>query len=188
VTLRVTLDHLGTVQEVRTIGAPILGSIAPGTPTEERAFRAGLLALVQSAKDAVGQWLYDPPAEAPIAFNVVIGFTSDALGEVISQNASNERLSTPQGDSPQSTPATKVKHVTPIYPAAAREAKIAGTVILEAQVATDGRVSEVRVVRSIPELDDAAIEAVKQWEYTPRRIDGVPTPVTMTLTIQFSLQ
>ena len=192
VTLRVTLDHLGTVREARTIGTPILGAMAPATPTDQRAFRAGLLALVQSAKDAVGQWLYDPPADAPIAFDVVIGFTSEGDGDVITQGAGigrpSPQIDSPQIGSPNATPATKVKHVSPVYPTAAREAKIAGTVILEAEVGTDGRVSDVRVVRSIPELDEAAIDAVKQWEYTPRRIDGVATPARMTLTIQFSLQ
>jgi TonB family protein len=187
VTLRLTLDHLGTVREARAMGVPILGAIPPGTPPDERAFTAGLLALVQSAKDAVALWLYDPPADAPIAFDVVIGFSSEGDGEVIAQTIGSGRTVPSQLDAPGATPATKVKHVTPVYPAAAREAKIAGLVILEAQVDTDGRVSEVRVVRSIPELDDAAIEAVKQWEYTPRRIGGVATPVTMTLTIQFSL-
>ena len=62
-----TLDHLGTVGEVRALGVPILGAVPSGTPADEQAFRAGLLALVESAKDAVGQWLYDPPADAPIA-------------------------------------------------------------------------------------------------------------------------
>lgn len=78
---------------------------------------------------------------------------------MISQGAG--RPSSPDADSPQATPATKVKHVTPVYPP---------------------------VVHSIPELDDAALEAVKQWEYTPRRVDGEPMPVRMTVTIQFSLQ
>jgi len=55
VTLRLVVDHLGTVAEVRTVGAPILGAVAPGSPTEEPAFIAGLLALAQSAKDAVRQ-------------------------------------------------------------------------------------------------------------------------------------
>jgi hypothetical protein len=61
VTLRVIVDHLGTVAEVRTVGVPILGAMAPGSPAEEPAFTAGLFALVQSARDAVRQWLYAPP-------------------------------------------------------------------------------------------------------------------------------
>ena len=188
VTLRVTLDHLGTVGEVRTVGVPILGAMAPPGPTEERAFTDGLLALVRSAKDAVGQWRYEPPADAPIAFDVVIGFTSEADGEVLAQTA--RRDSPPTGASVGSGLASprKVKHVNPVYPVAAREAKITGVVILEAQIGPDGRVLDARVLRSIPELDAAAVDAVKQWEFTPTLINGAPMPVTMTVTVQFSLQ
>ena len=195
VTLRVTVDHLGTVGEVRTVGVPILGAMSPPSPAEERAFTAGLLALVRSAKDAVGQWLYEPPADGPIAFDVVIGFSSEGDGEVIAQSAGRTSQTAPsivpqptdRGGSNVQNP-RKVKHVNPVYPAAAREQKITGVVILEARIETDGRILEARVLRSIPELDDAALEAVKQWEFTPTVINGVPTPVTMTMTIQFSLQ
>ena len=196
VTLRVTVDHLGTVGEVRTVGVPILGAMSPPSPAEERAFTAGLLALVRSAKDAVGQWLYEPPADGPIAFDVVIRFSSEGGdGEVIAQSA-GRTVQPAEGIVPQPTDRggsnvqnpMKVKHVNPVYPAAAREKKIAGVVILEARIESDGRILEARVLRSIPELDDAALEAVKQWEFTPTVINGVPTPVTMTMTIQFSLQ
>jgi TonB family protein len=48
-------------------------------------------------------------------------------------------------------------------------------------------VVNVEVVRSIPELDQAAIDAIKQWEYVPLVVDGVPTPTTFEVTVQFSL-
>ena len=60
-------------------------------------------------------------------------------------------------------------------------------VILEARIEADGRVVNARVLRSIPELDQAALDAVRQWEFTPTLMNGVPTPVLMTVTIQFSL-
>jgi hypothetical protein len=88
ITLRVLVDHLGTVAEVRTVGAPVLGSMSPPSPSDERAFAAGLLALVRSAKGAVGQWLYEPPTVAPIALDVIIGFSAQGEGEVIAQNSS----------------------------------------------------------------------------------------------------
>ena len=187
VTLRVTLDHLGTVAEVRTVGAPVLGAMSPPSPVDERVFIAGLLALVRSAKDAVGQWLYEPPAEAPIAFDVVIGFSTQGDGEVIAQNS--PALAPTEADlrGGIQRPATKVKHVTPVYPAAARDAKITGVVVLEAVIGADGRIVDVQVLRSIPELDQAAVDAVRQWEYVPLLVDGVPTPTTIALTVQFSL-
>ena len=80
-----------------------------------------------------------------------------------------------------------MKHVNPVYPVAARNQKVAGVVVLEARIGADGRVLDASVLRSIPELDEAALDAVKQWEFTPTLINGVPTPVTITTTIQFSL-
>ena len=50
-----------------------------------------------------------------------------------------------------------------------------------------GQVTEVRVLRSVPLLDEAAIEAVKQWIYTPTLLNGVPVPVIMTVTVNFTL-
>ena len=49
-------------------------------------------------------------------------------------------------------------------------------------------VQDVKVLRSIPLLDAAAIEAVKQWQYTPTLLNGVPVPVIMTVTVNFTLQ
>jgi TonB family protein len=195
VRLRLTLDHLGTVSEVRTLGGPLLGAVAPGSPSDQPAFSAGLLAIAQSATDAARQWLYDPPVDAPIAFDVVIGFTSEGDGEVIAQSSSRafpEPPVTPQTDTVPLAgsairPPVKTKHVNPVYPAAARDRKITGVVILEARIEPDGRILDARVLRSIPELDDAALDAVRQWEFTPTVVNGVPAPVTMTMTIQFSL-
>jgi protein TonB len=79
-------------------------------------------------------------------------------------------------------------HVTPEYPEIARRARIDGTVILEAVLDVTGRVDRVRVLRSVPLLDDSAVKAVSQWRYTPTELNGVPVPVLMTITVQFSLQ
>ena len=50
-----------------------------------------------------------------------------------------------------------------------------------------GRVESVRVLSSVPLLDDAAVRAVRQWRYTPTELNGVPVPVLMTITVRFSL-
>ena len=83
---------------------------------------------------------------------------------------------------------TKVKDVRPLYPPAAQNAGIQGVVILEATIDVDGRVGDAKVLRSIPELDQAAVEAVRQWEFTPTEVNGVRVPVIMTVTVNFSLQ
>jgi TonB family protein len=82
----------------------------------------------------------------------------------------------------------KLKHVNPAYPASAREARVQGMVILEAVIGRDGRVEGVTVLKSLPPLDEAAVDAVRQWVYTPTLLNGVPVPVIMTVTVNFALQ
>ena len=60
-------------------------------------------------------------------------------------------------------------------------------VILECRVSPKGKVEDVKVLRGIPLLDRAAIEAVKQWVYTPTLLEGVAVPVIMTVTVNFRL-
>jgi len=83
---------------------------------------------------------------------------------------------------------TKTKDVKPFYPPIAQSARVQGVVIIEATIGPDGRVKEAKVLRSIPLLDQAALDAVKQWQFTPTLLNGVPVPVIMTVTVNFTLQ
>ena len=83
---------------------------------------------------------------------------------------------------------TKTKDVRPVYPPIAQSARVQGVVIIEATIGPDGAVRDARVLRSIPLLDAAALDAVKQWVFTPTLLNGVPVPVIMTVTVQFTLQ
>lgn len=83
---------------------------------------------------------------------------------------------------------TRTRHVNPVYPEEALAARIQGVVIIEATIDTDGRVYDAKVLRSIPILDQAAVEAVRQWEFTPTEVNGVRVPVIMTVTVNFALQ
>lgn len=85
-------------------------------------------------------------------------------------------------------PPTKIRDVRPVYPQEAQDARIQGVVIVEATIDGAGRIREARVLRSIPMLDEAALEAVRQWEFTPTLLNGVPVPVIMTMTVNFTLQ
>lgn len=82
----------------------------------------------------------------------------------------------------------KIRHVPPVYPPIAQQARVEGVVIIEAIVGVDGRVLEARVLRSKPLLDEAALAAVRQWEFTPTTLNGVPVPVIMTVTVNFTLR
>ena len=83
---------------------------------------------------------------------------------------------------------TKTKDVKPVYPPIAQSARVQGVVIIEATIGPDGRVKDAKVLRSIPLLDQAALDAVKQWQFTPTLLNGVPVPVIMTVTVNFTLQ
>jgi protein TonB len=85
-------------------------------------------------------------------------------------------------------PPTKTKDVRPVYPPIAQSARVQGVVIIEATIGADGRVKDAKVLRSIPLLDQAAVDAVKQWVFTPTLLNGVPVPVIMTVTVNFTLQ
>ena len=80
---------------------------------------------------------------------------------------------------------TKIHDERPTYPQEALQARISGMVILEAIVDTAGTVRSAKVLRSIPLLDAAAIEAVKGWRYDP---STVPVPIVMTVTVNFTIQ
>jgi protein TonB len=84
-------------------------------------------------------------------------------------------------------PPKKVKDVRPEYPSTARSARVEGTVILEAVIDTRGMVADVRVLKSIPLLDEAAVEAVKQWRYQATMLNGEAVPIVMTVTVNFGL-
>jgi protein TonB len=82
----------------------------------------------------------------------------------------------------------KIVDVAPVYPSIAQVARKEGVVILETVIDAHGTVQSVRVLRSVPLLDDAAVTAVRQWRFTPALLNGEPVPVVMTVTVNFKLQ
>jgi TonB family protein len=86
------------------------------------------------------------------------------------------------------TPPRKIFSVNPIYPADAMAAKVQGVVMLDATVGTDGSVTGLRLVQSVPLLDQAAMDAVNVWRFEPALLNGVPVEVEMTVTINFTLK
>src|SRR5580765_3408467 len=83
-------------------------------------------------------------------------------------------------------PPKKIKDVPPVYPALAKSAHVTGAVTIEATIGADGKVVDAKVVHSIPMLDQAALDAVRQWEYLPSMLNGVPVPVLVTVTVNFT--
>lgn len=85
-------------------------------------------------------------------------------------------------------PPRLIKEVPPVYPEIARQSLVRGTVVLGVRVDIHGRVTEIKVLRSIPGLDKAAVDAVRQWVYEPFILDGKPAPVVFSVNVIFKLR
>ena len=84
-------------------------------------------------------------------------------------------------------PPKKTKNVPPLYPVEGKLFGAQGIVILETTIGEDGAVRDVRVLRSVPLLDWAAVATVLQWRYEPTVLNGQPTPVIMSVTVNYTL-
>ena len=137
--------------------------------------------LDQAAIDAVRQWVYEPlviDGQAKEAvFTVTVRFALDKDKEKAQGQGATGEVLVPK----------LIKKVDPVYPEAARKAGIQGIVLLEATTDEQGNVVKVKVQKSIPELDQAAIDALKQWKYEPMIVEGKPKGVVFTVTIRFAL-
>ena len=80
-----------------------------------------------------------------------------------------------------------VKKVAPVYPSAARQARIQGTIVLRVEINRSGNVENIQLVSGHPMLAPAAIEAVKQWEYTPYQLNGEAVDVETSVIMNFTL-
>jgi len=80
-----------------------------------------------------------------------------------------------------------IKKVQPVYPPLARQARIQGNVLLQAEISTEGTIENLHLISGHPMLAPAAIEAVKQWRYKPYILNGEPVPVETQITVIFSL-
>jgi len=80
-----------------------------------------------------------------------------------------------------------VRQTKPVYPPEAKQAGVTGTVVLDAMIAPDGTVHDVKVVSGPPLLVDAGVEAVSKWVYEPVTVDGVAVAARAKVTLQFGL-
>jgi TonB family protein len=210
-----SFHNVGTDEIERFVGKATAG------PNMDRALMsAAIKALIQSARDAIAAWRYEPPYQAPLVFTVTVNFSPD--GKVVGGKIAHAGTPPPPpppppagvpGDTvshmsappppPPPPPAfdgpalrvgagirtpTKIHDVKPVYPPVAAEARVQGVVIVEVRIDEDGNVSDARILRSIPLLDEAALEAVQQWKFTPTLMNGKPVPIIMTVTVNFTLE
>ena len=88
---------------------------------------------------------------------------------------------------PEVQPPAKVRDVEPVYPAEARQAGVRGAVVVRITIGTDGTVNDAQVVRSVPPLDQAALNAVREWMFEPTVVAGKPVEVVMDVLVNFTL-
>jgi protein TonB len=113
----------------------------------------------------------------------VIGgiISSTANTKIVPTLAPPQRIRVSQGV----TSGLLVRKQEPEYPAIARQARVQGQVVLEAIIAKDGTVQNLRVVSGHPLLVNAALDAVRQWRYRPYLLNGVPVEVETTVLVTF---
>jgi TonB family protein len=175
---RVNPEYPVAALTARQQGVVILeATIAPGGKISDVKVVRSIAPLDAAAVDAVRQWEYEPTiideVAVPVITSIAVEFKLTAPAPV--------RV----GGSIKAPAQTK--RVNPPYPPEAQAAGVQGVVIMEATIGVDGKVTDVRVLRPIPLLDQAALEAVRQWEYEPTMVNGVAVPVVMTVTLNFAL-
>jgi len=82
----------------------------------------------------------------------------------------------------------KLRHVAPEYPPLAIATRVQGRVVLDCVIDENGRMASVTVLSGNPLLEASAVEAVRQWRYTPTLLDGVRVSVLLTVSVDFRLR
>jgi TonB family protein len=190
ITMALTIDAVGNVTGSHVRGINIRTSKNVDTNT----LRDVTDAVIRAAMDAVQQFRYEAPGRTTVANAVIeIRPPGEASRTVMTftQKIANAAHTYPPNalrvDGVVKAP-RKTYHVNPVYPAPAQEAGVEGIVVLETLIDEAGAVAQARVLRGVPLLDQAALDAVKEWKFQPTLMNGVPVPVIMTLTVSFVLE
>jgi periplasmic protein TonB len=140
------------------------------------------------------QMIKEDAAPPPMSgMGVAGGIPGGAPGGVIGGIISSTNVAVPKVAAPQRIRVSSgvsagnlIRKVTPQYPPIARTAHIQGNVVLEAEISKEGNVTNLHVISGPPLLQQAAIEAVKQWKYRPYLLNGEPVVVDTQVTVIFS--
>jgi TonB family protein len=184
---------------------------------ESAEVESGDAMLGRSAIDAVKKWKFNPfikngravkvSTKVPIDF----AFSDKIMDNGVSADGSTTTESkTPQTSVPSPVPAAGsaipdetpkrvrvaggvlqgllVHQVAPVYPDAARQSRIEGTVVLQAIISKEGRITDLKVISGPKELARAALGAVQQWQYRPYLLMGEPVEVLTTVQVNFQLR
>jgi protein TonB len=137
-----------------------------------------------------------PPAMAStgVVGGVPGGVPGGSMGGVMGSILSSTPMAVPKVATPQRVRVSSgvsagllVRRVNPNYPPLARQARIQGQVLLQAEISKDGSIQNLRLISGHPMLAPAAIEAVKQWKYKPYLLNGEPVEVETQVQVNFTL-
>ena len=139
----------------------------------------------------------EPPPSTGVAGvvgGVPGGVPGGAIGGVLGSVINSTPSAVPKAATPQRVRVSQgvsqgllLHQVKPSYPPLARQARIQGTVVLQAVIGKDGNIQGLKVVSGHPMLAPAALEAVKQWKYKPYYLNGEPVEVDTTINVNFTL-
>jgi len=137
-----------------------------------------------------------PPmaATAGVVGGVPGGVPGGQMGGVIGGIINSTPVAVPKVATPQRVrvsqgviQGSRIRYIQPTYPPLARQARIQGAVVLQAEISKDGSIENLRLISGHPMLTSAAIEAVKQWKYKPYLLNGEAVEVETQITVNFSL-
>jgi len=136
-----------------------------------------------------------PPPQAGVVGGVPGGVPGGSMGGVMGSIIGSTPTAIPKVATPQRvrvsagvTQGLKIKNVTPVYPQMAKIARVQGPVVLAAIIGKDGSIQNLHVISTAsPLLNQAAMDAVKQWRYRPYILNGEPVEVDTQITVNFSL-
>jgi protein TonB len=122
------------------------------------------------------------------------GVPGGSMGGVIGSVLSSTPVAVPKIATPQRVRVSsgvvtglKIHDVRPVYPPLARQARIQGKVVLQAQISKDGTIENLQLLSGHPMLAPAAIEAVRQWRFKPYLLNGEPVEVDTQVEVNFTL-
>jgi len=176
----------GTVQ--------VMASIGPDGRVTDVSLISGPASLATAALDAVKQWTFSPTMQngTPVAGRAQVAVPFHLDDATAPARAAVEMQAEPQPPTPTRIrvggmvqTSKLVTKVPPVYPQAARDAGIHGTVELQVVISKEGKVSTMQVIDGNPLLAAAAQDAVSQWVYAPTRLNGNPVEVATTISVPF---
>jgi protein TonB len=135
-----------------------------------------------------------PPDLGGVSGGVPGGVPGGSAGGVMGSILSSTNVAVPKVAAPQRVRVSSgvfagllIKRVQPTYPPLAKQARIQGHVLLQAEISKEGTIQNLQLISGHPMLAPAAIEAVKQWRYKPYLLNGEPVAVETQVDVNFSL-